>query len=83
MATGTLVRLSFMADLVQATFLLFVVMAFYRLLRHVDKSVAMAMVIFVVVAVAIISRLTRVARDDGSAASLRGGWPPADSYLSR
>jgi hypothetical protein len=52
-ADASLVRLSFMADLLQATFLLFVVMALYRLLQHVNKSVARAMVIFVVVAVAI------------------------------
>jgi hypothetical protein len=52
-ANASLVRMSFVADLVQATFLLFVVMALYRLLQHVNKSVARAMVIFVVVAVGI------------------------------
>ena len=52
-ANASLVRMSFVADLVQATFFLFVVMALYRLLQHVNKSVARAMVIFVVVAVGI------------------------------
>ncbi len=49
-----LVRYSFAADLVQATFLVFVVMTLYRLLHHVGKDVARAMVVFVVIAVAII-----------------------------
>lgn len=53
-ANADLVRYSFVADLVQATFLVFVVMALYRLLHHVSKNVARAMVIFVVIAVAII-----------------------------
>ena len=52
-ANAGLVRLSVMADLVQATFMVFVVMALYRLLRHVNKSVAQAMVILVAVSVAI------------------------------
>ncbi|MEO3860288.1 DUF4386 domain-containing protein [Acrocarpospora sp. B8E8] len=52
-ANASLVRMSFVADLTQATFLLFVVMSLYRLLHHVNKSVAHAMVLFVVVAVAI------------------------------
>ena len=52
-ANASLVRMSFVADLVQATFFLFVVMALYRLLRHVNRSVAQAMVIFVVVSVGI------------------------------
>jgi hypothetical protein len=52
-ADAALVRLSFMADLVQATFLLFVVLALYRLLKQVNKNLARAMVMFVVVAVAI------------------------------
>lgn len=51
---ANLVRYSFVADLVQATFLVFVVMALYRLLHHAGKNVARAMVIFVVIAVAII-----------------------------
>jgi hypothetical protein len=54
LANASLVRLGFVADLVQATFFLFVVMALYRLLQHVNKSVARAMVIFVAVAVGII-----------------------------
>jgi len=52
-ANASLVRMSFVADLVQATFALFLVMALYLLLQHVDKSVARAMVIFVVVQVGI------------------------------
>ena len=48
-----LVRYSLVADLVQATFLLFVVMALHRLLQHVNTHVARAMVLFVVVAVAV------------------------------
>ena len=52
-ANASLVRMSFVADLVQATFLLFVVLALYQLLQHVDKNVARAMVVFVVLAVAI------------------------------
>ncbi len=54
-ANAGLVRLSVMADLVQATFMVFVVMALYRLLRHVNKNVAQAMVILVAVSVAITS----------------------------
>jgi hypothetical protein len=52
-ASASLVRLSLVADLVQATFMLFVVMALYRLLRHVNANVARAMLVFVVVSVAI------------------------------
>jgi hypothetical protein len=48
-----LVRMSFVADLVQATFALFVVLALYRLLQHVNRGVARAMVIFVVIQVGI------------------------------
>lgn len=50
-----LVRFSFVADLVQATFLVFTVLALHRLLRHVDTNLARAMVVFVAVAVAITS----------------------------
>ncbi|MDN5747372.1 MAG: DUF4386 domain-containing protein [Pseudonocardia sp.] len=52
-ANAALVRLSFVADLVDAVFFLLTVMALYQLLQHVNKVVARAMVIFVVVAVAI------------------------------
>lgn len=52
-ANADLVRLSFVADLVQATFALFLVLALYRLLRHVHQGLAQAMVIFVIVQVAI------------------------------
>jgi hypothetical protein len=52
-AHADLVRLSFMADLVQATFAIFLVLALFRLLRHVDRGMARAMVIFVVLQVAI------------------------------
>ena len=48
-----LVRYSLVADLVQATFLVFVVLTLHRLLHHVDTRVARAMVLFVVIAVAI------------------------------
>jgi hypothetical protein len=48
-----LVRYSLVADLVQATFLVFVVLTLHRLLQHVDIQVARAMVLFVVIAVAI------------------------------
>ena len=48
-----LVRFSFAADLVQATFAVFLVMALYRLLRHVQPSMARAMVAFVVLQVGI------------------------------
>jgi len=52
-AHADLVRLSFAADLVQATFAVFLVMALYRLLRHVQPSMARAMVVFVVLQVGI------------------------------
>jgi hypothetical protein len=52
-ANSELVRLSFVADLVQATFALFLVLALSRLLRHVNKDVARAMVLFVVLQVGI------------------------------
>jgi len=48
-----LVRYSLVADLVQATFLVFVVLTLHRLLQHVGIQVARAMVLFVVIAVAI------------------------------
>ena len=53
MAHADLVRFSFAADLVQATFAVFLVMALYRLLRHVQPSMARAMVVFVVLQVGI------------------------------
>jgi hypothetical protein len=52
-ANADLVRYSFAADLVQATFFLFVVLALYRLLRHNGENVARAMVALVVIAIAI------------------------------
>jgi hypothetical protein len=52
-ANARLVRFGFAADLVQATLMLFVVLALYRLLHHVSKPVAQAMVAFVVVSVPI------------------------------
>ena len=52
-AHADLVRFSFAADLVQATFAIFLVMALYRLLRHVQPSIARAMVVFVVLQVGI------------------------------
>lgn len=53
-AKASLVSYSFVADLVQATFLVLVVMTLYRLLHHAGENVARAMVIFVVIAVGII-----------------------------
>lgn len=50
---ASLVRYGFVADLAQATLMLFVVLALYRLLQHVNRDVARAMVVFVVVSVAI------------------------------
>ena len=52
-ANAGLVRLSVMADLIQATLMIFVVISLYRLLAHVNKPVAQVMVIFVSVSVAI------------------------------
>jgi Domain of unknown function (DUF4386) len=52
-ASASLFRFGFVSDLVQATFLLLTAMALYLLLRHVNKLVAQAMVIFVAVSVAI------------------------------
>lgn len=52
-AHADLVRFSVMADLVQAAFMVFVVLTLYRLLRHVDQHVAQSMVILVAVSVAI------------------------------
>ncbi|MGY0234694.1 DUF4386 domain-containing protein [Longispora urticae] len=48
-----LVRYGFVADLVQATFFLFLAMALYVLLKHVHHNAARAMVLFVAVAVAL------------------------------
>ncbi len=50
---ASLVRYGFVADLVQATLMLFVVLALYQLLQHAGREVARAMVILVVVSVAI------------------------------
>ncbi|MEU4223113.1 DUF4386 domain-containing protein [Nonomuraea sp. NPDC026600] len=52
-ANAGLVRVGFVADLVQAPFFLFVAMTLYLLLKHVNKDVARAMVTFVAIAVAI------------------------------
>jgi hypothetical protein len=52
-ANADLVRFSFLADLVQATFALFLVLALSRLLQHVNRGMARAMVLFVVLQVAI------------------------------
>jgi hypothetical protein len=54
-ADASLVRIGFVADLVQATFFLFVVLTLSRLLQHVNRNAARAMVIFVAVAVGITS----------------------------
>jgi hypothetical protein len=50
---ASLVRFGFLADLVQAKLMVFVVLALYQLLQHVSREVARAMVVFVVVSVAI------------------------------
>src|SRR5918911_5283700 len=52
-AHASLVRLSFVADLVQALVWLVMAMVLYRVLRHAGRSLARAMVIFVVVSVGI------------------------------
>jgi hypothetical protein len=52
-AHASLVRLSFVADLVQALVWLVLAMVLYRVLRHAGRSLARAMVIFVVVSVGI------------------------------
>jgi hypothetical protein len=50
---ASLVRYGVVADLAQATLMLFVVLALYRLLQHAGRPVARAMVVFVIVSVAI------------------------------
>ncbi|HEY8719070.1 DUF4386 domain-containing protein [Pengzhenrongella sp.] len=52
-ANSELVRIGFVADLVQTTVFLFVGFAFYLLLGHVNRNVARTMVIFVALSVAI------------------------------
>src|SRR5579863_8277400 len=52
-ANAGLVRFGVVADLLDQTFLIFLAMALYILLKHVNKNVARAMVIFVALAVAI------------------------------
>ena len=52
-AHASLVRLSFVADLVQALVWLVLAMVLYRVLRHAGRGLARAMVIFVVASVAI------------------------------
>lgn len=48
-----LVRLSVASHFLDATFLLLTAMAFYSLLQHVDKNIARAMLVFVIVAAGI------------------------------
>jgi hypothetical protein len=50
---ASLVRYGVVADLVQATLMLFVVLALYRLLQHAGRHIARAMVVLVVVSSAI------------------------------
>ncbi len=50
---ASLVRYGVVADLAQATLMLFVVLALYKLLQHAGRPVARAMVVFVIVSVAI------------------------------
>jgi hypothetical protein len=52
-ANATLVRLSFVADLVQALVWLVLAVMLYRLLAHAGRSIARAMVVFVAVSAAI------------------------------
>jgi hypothetical protein len=52
-AHSGLVRAAVVADLVQATVWVFLVMALYLLLNHVHKSAASAMVVFVAIGAAI------------------------------
>ncbi len=52
-ANATLVRLSFVADLVQAMVWLVLAVTLYRLLQHAGRSIARAMVVFVAVSAAI------------------------------
>ena len=54
-ANAALVRLSFVADLVQALVWLVLAVALYRLLAHAGRSIARAMVVFVAVSAAITS----------------------------
>lgn len=54
-ADASLVRIGIVADLAQATFFLFVVLALSRLLHQGNKDVARAMIIFVAIAVGITS----------------------------
>ncbi|MEO7061725.1 MAG: DUF4386 domain-containing protein [Lapillicoccus sp.] len=54
-ANATLVRLSFVADLVQALAWLVLAVTLYRLLAHAGRSIARAMVVFVAVSAAITS----------------------------
>lgn len=48
-----LFRLGFVADLGQATLMVFVAMGFYQLLEHVNKTVARALLVFAAIAVAL------------------------------
>lgn len=52
-ANATLVRLSFVADLVQALVWLVLAVTLYRLLAHAGRNIARAMVVFVAVSAAI------------------------------
>ena len=52
-ANATLVRLSFVADLVQALVWLVLAVTLYRLLSHAGRNIARAMVVFVAVSAAI------------------------------
>jgi hypothetical protein len=83
-ADASLVRIGLVADLVQATFFLFVVLTLSRLLQHVNNNVARAMVIFVAVAVGITSLnmvhqlgALLVATDPSYAAAFGGGGSDA------
>lgn len=81
-ADASLVRLSFAADLMSATFMVFLVLALYRLLQHVDRSTARLMVTLVAVFVGIIC-LNLVSQFGALAVATEpayaGGFGPAGS----
>jgi hypothetical protein len=55
LASPELVRIGVFAHLVDATFFVFMALALYQLLKHVNKSVARSMLVLVALAVSIIS----------------------------
>lgn len=85
---SSLVRLSFAADLTSATFMVFLVLALYRLLGHVDRSSARLMVMLVSIFVGIICLnlvsqygALAVATDPAYTASFGVGGPDGSAGL--